>query len=204
MKIKMAATMLLCSFVIFCSEVSAAGSSGQLFQSADCGCGAAPVVEDCGCEAAADEGCGCRQPVRGLLSKLRSGGCGCGGGCQAAAVPAPVVDCGCGAAPSCGCKSGGLKGLLTRMAGQVSGDCGCGPTCEEPAAVVEASCGCAPEPAPVDCGCEEVAASAPKQLLPQWPIVVVPQSQLQRLIAVAKLHQRQHLHQVAVAKKVVC
>ena len=191
MKIKMAATMLLCSFVILCSEVNAAGSSGQLLQSADCGCEAAPVVEDCGCGAPADDGCGCRKPVRGLLSKLRSGGCGGGCGCEATAVPAPVVDCGCDvapvadcgcdaapvadcgcdaapvadcgcdAAPSCGCKSGGIKGLLQRIGGNVAGDCGCGPTCEEPAPVVEESCGCAPEPVVEDCGCEEVAAPAP-------------------------------------------
>ena len=163
MKIKMAATMLLCSIVILCGELSAAGSSGQLLQSADCGCGAAPMVEDCGC-GTADEGCGCRQPVRGLLSKLRSGcGGGCGGGCEAAPVAdcgcgaAPVADCGCEAAPSCGCRAGkGFRGLLERIGGQVPSDCGCGPTCEEPEPVV-ADCGCAPEPAP-SCGCEAAPA----------------------------------------------
>ena len=168
MKIKMAATMLLCSFVILCGEVNAAGSSGQLLQGADCGCGAAPTVDvGCGCEAA-DQGCGCRQPVRGLLSKLRSG---CGSksdcGCQATVVPAPVVDCGCAAAPvadcgcdaapSCGCRAGkGLRGFFERVGGQVPSDCGCGPTCEEPEPVV-ADCGCAPEPVVADCGCGDAA-----------------------------------------------
>ena len=163
MKIKMAATMLLCSFVMMCSEVNAAGLVGQLLQD-DCGCQAAApvVVESCGCEAATDEGCGCRQPVRGLLSRL-GGGCGCG-------AAAPAADCGCEpVAPvveePCGCQSaglnggGGFRGLLQRMAGQVPGDCGCGPSCEEPAVVepvvVEADCGCeaAPAAAP-SCGCQ--------------------------------------------------
>ena len=88
MKIKMAATTLLCSFVIFCSEVSAAGLVGQLLQS-DCGCEAAAILDECGCGSVADEGCGCRQPVRGLLAKLRGGGCGGDCGCGATAVPAP-------------------------------------------------------------------------------------------------------------------
>ena len=171
MKIKMAAAMLLCSVAIMCSDVSASGSTGQLLQSADCGCGAAPVVEDCGCGAAADDGCGCRRPVRGLLSKLRSGGCGCGGGCGATAVPAPVADCGCDvapvadcgcdAAPSCGCRGGkGLKGFFERVGGQVPSDCGCGPTCE-PAPVAAPSCGCAQAAPVADCGCDAAPAAAP-------------------------------------------
>ena len=173
MKIKMAATMLLCSFVMMCSEVNAAGPIGQLLQGADCGCqAAAPDVESCGCEVAVDEGCGCRQPVRGLLSRLR-GGCGCG-----SAAPAPAADCGCepvapvveescgcqSAAPDCGCRGGsGFRGLLQKMAGQLPGDCGCGPSCEEPVAVVEVpACGCEAAPAPVaDCGCDDAPAAAP-------------------------------------------
>ena len=76
MKIKLAATMLLCSFVIFCSEVSAAGPLGQLLQSGSRSAEAiAPAIESahnsgapapapmavgsCGCEAAPSEGCGC-------------------------------------------------------------------------------------------------------------------------------------------------
>ena len=173
MKIKMAATMLLCSFVMMCSEVNAAGPIGQLLQGADCGCqAAAPDVESCGCEVAVDEGCGCRQPVRGLLSRLR-GGCGCG-----SAAPAPAADCGCepvapvveescgcqSAAPDCGCRGGsGFRGLLQKMAGQLPGDCGCGNSCEEPVAVVEVpACGCEAAPAPVaDCGCDDAPAAAP-------------------------------------------
>jgi len=115
MKIKMAATMLLCSFVMMCSEANAAGLVGQLLQCADCGCqAAAPVEESCGCGAAADNGGGCRQPVRGLLSRLRASGCG----------SAPAADCGCGG------NGGGGLGLLQKMAGQVPGDCGCGASCE--------------------------------------------------------------------------
>ena len=166
MKIKLAATMLLCSFVIFCSEVSAAGPLGQLLQSGSrsaeaiapaiesahnlgapapapmvvgsCGCEAAPS-EGCGCEAMAGDGSGCRQPVRGLLSRMRIGG---------------NAGCGCETAPSCGCRNNGsgLKGLLERMAGQVSDDCDCGASCEAPAPIVEPSCGCEAAPAP-SCGC---------------------------------------------------
>ena len=167
MRIKMAAAMLLCSFVMMCSEVNAAGPIGQLLQSADCGCQAtAPVVESCGCEAAADEGCGCRQPVRGLLSRLRGGGCGSAapaGDCGCEPITSVVEEsCGCeSAAPSCGCGGGnGLRGLLQKMAGQVPGNCGCGPSCEEPVT----DCGCAPEPAPApvaDCGCDDAPAAAP-------------------------------------------
>ena len=169
MKIKMAATMLLCSFVMMCSEVNAAGPIGQLLQGAACGCqAAAPDVESCGCEVAADEGCGCRQPVRGLLSRLRGGGCGAAVpagdcGCEPAAPVAVEESCGCqSASPSCGCRGGsGFRGLLQKMAGQVSG--GCGASCEKPVPADEVpACGCEAAPAPVaDCGCDDAPAAAP-------------------------------------------
>ena len=154
MKIKMAAAMLLCSFVMMCSEVNAAGPIGQVLQSASQA--AAPVVESCGCEAAADEDCGCRQPVRGLLSRLRGGGgsaapagdCGC-------EPVAPIVEesCGCeSAAPSCGCGGGnGFRGLLQKLAGQVPGDCGCGAAA--PAPIADCGCDAAPAAGP-SCGCQ--------------------------------------------------
>ena len=154
MKIKMAAAMLLCSFVMMCSEVNAAGPIGQVLQSASQA--AAPVVESCGCEAAADEGCGCRQPVRGLLSRLRgeggsaapAGDCGC-------EPVAPIVEesCGCeSAAPSSGSGGGnGFRGLLQKLAGQVPGDCGCGAAA--PAPIADCGCDAAPAAGP-SCGCQ--------------------------------------------------
>ena len=151
MKIKLTATLLLCSLLILCSELSAASPLGQLLQSGsrsieaaapvavnsqnmatpvpvavssqDVGVSAPMVENSCGCEATMAEGCGCEA-----------------------------------AAPVCGCRRrSGLKGLLERMAGQVPGDCDCGPTCEPPAPPVAPPCDCAPAPSP-SCGCDEAPA----------------------------------------------
>ena len=82
MKFKFAAVALLVSVTLFCSDsfgtdllsrVLGRGCCGSQVSSCqpDCGCEAAPVVEDCGC-AEVVEDCGCRSRC-GLLSiRVRS------------------------------------------------------------------------------------------------------------------------------------
>ena len=160
MKIKMAATMLLCSAVILCSEVNAGGLIGQLqsssrgIEAAATGTGVASDVTVGSPVAAAapstDGGCGCGETV---VAPSMDSGCGC----EAAA---PDSGCGCNKPVrgllsnlrgGCGCgnSGGGTKGLFQRMGGQGSGGCGC----DAPAP--------APAPAPVDCGCASEPAAAP-------------------------------------------
>ena len=176
MKFKFAAVALLASATLFCSEsfgtdllgrVLGRGCCGSRVSSCqpDCGCEAAPVVEDCGCTEVAED-CGCGGSRCGLLSRVGSRErrgilCGCGPTCPEPAPepccePAPVVeDCGCGAEPACGGSCGNRVGLLNRLRARcqsrscgAASDCGC-------EVVEEAPC-CEPEPAPVmeDCGCD--------------------------------------------------
>ena len=126
----------------------------------DCGCGmpepapcVTPVVESCGCnvapacDTAPSCGGGLLDRLKGRLSSIGGGGCGCsapvadGCGCEAPApvpcvTPAPVASCGCDAAPAadCGCNGGRLGGLMGRL--RSAGSCGC-----DDAAPVITSCG---------------------------------------------------------------
>jgi len=131
---------------------------------ADCGCEPAPApcvapapapapcaapVADCGCDSGCETGCGLhlRGHFSGLLTKVRSLGCGrCGTasadcGCEAAPAPAPcVAPAPCAApAPACGCEEAALACGCGRSCGLLSkfrslgchhgghGDCGCDP-----------------------------------------------------------------------------
>ena len=145
-------------------------SNGGLFNGRGCnanvgcdnGCAPAPVMAnmgDCGCGDQANS-CGCGGRLRGILSGIRSrlsdiGNCG--GGCGMAGNDcgcAPVQPAPCG--PTCGdtgCGMGGLfqGGLLGRLRGGLSGDCGCGMSMGD--------CGCQTAPAPSACGCEDTCGS---------------------------------------------
>ena len=100
----------VCCEPVCCEPAPACGCEAPVVE--DCGCEAAPVVEDCGCAAApVVEDCGCEAPV--------------------------VEECGCvEAAPCCEaepcCESGHdlcgkLKGKLGGLRGRFAGDsCGCG------------------------------------------------------------------------------
>jgi len=105
MKIKMAATMLLCSAVILCSEVNAGDLPGQL-QSSSRGIEAVATGTGVGSDVTVgspmavaapsmEGGCGCGETV---VAPSMDGGCGCeaavadsGCGCEAAAPVVAVV-----------------------------------------------------------------------------------------------------------------
>ena len=170
MKFKFAAVALLASVTLFCSESFGADLLGRVLGRGccgsrvsccepDCGCEAAPVVEDCGCTEVVED-CGCGGSRCGLLSRVGSRErrgilCGCGPTCPEPAPepccePAPVVeDCGCDAGPACGGSCGSRVGLLNRLRARCqSRSCGC-----EAAPVVE-DCGCEAAPVMEDCGCD--------------------------------------------------
>ncbi len=144
-------------------------SRGCCEAAADCGCEMpaepapapccepAPVVEDCGCEAAPACADPCEQRV-GLLNRLRgrlgnrcgsepAADCGCEVEAAPCCEPAPVADCGCEAEPACGCDAapscgGRLRGRLGGRLGGCRSDRGCG---------ASADCGCGVSN---DCGCD--------------------------------------------------
>ena len=147
----------------------------------DCGCGdsvmAAPVVSDCGCDAAPVADCGCEAPepsccaprtrkrlaltmesrqVCRLKRVCSTDCCGCP---KSKLVRSSKTVCrpklslvDAPARERCCCAGGRLRGLVGRL-GNLGGGCGCGAPaadcgCEAPVA----DCGC--EAAPVsDCGC---------------------------------------------------
>ena len=142
----------------------------------DCGCGgesvmAAPMVSDCGCEAAPEPSC-CAPRTRKKLSLTMESRqvcrlkrvcstdcCGCPKSkmvrtsktvCRPklSLVDAPARE-------RCGCAGGRLRGLVGRL-GNLGGGCGGG--CGAPAAdcgcdAPVADCGCEAAPMVSDCGC---------------------------------------------------